>query len=285
MKKSFLKVSDLSKKEIEKIFKRTKQLKKKKLANSLKGKTIAMLFEKPSTRTRVSFQSGIYQLSGHSVYMNPSDTQLSRGESIKDTAKVLGKYVDGIIARVYQHRELEEIEKYSGIPVVNALSDLEHPCQALADFFTIQEVLGKIKGKNIAYFGMPNNISNSLASGSAMLGANFYLYTPKEVKANGKNVLLKHEIGEEAKKLDILYTDVWKSIGEENKTVPKKELLELQINSSIMKKAPKAKVMHCLPAHKGQEISEEAFESKNSIVFQQAENRIHVQKALLEFLV
>ncbi len=302
MKKDFLTIEDVSRKDVLQIFQVAKELKEMpfSLSHVLEKKTIIMLFEKPSTRTRLSFQVGISQLGGNPVYVDSFSTQLGRGETVADTARVMDRYAQGIVARVFLHSSLEEMVKNFRGPVVNGLSDLHHPCQALADLFTVFEKFGSVEGKNIAFVGNGNNnVTHSLMMCSALLGANIAVGCPKSLGPN-KGILLHSmafarlsgssvKVFDSAKKAvanaDVVYTDVWVSMGEEKKngiSQREKLLRPFQINDLLLKSASKnAIVMHCLPAHREMEITSRVMDSPASVVFQQAENRLHVQKALL----
>ncbi|MCS7386905.1 MAG: ornithine carbamoyltransferase [archaeon GB-1867-005] len=268
----------------------------------LEGKTLAMIFQKPSTRTRVSFEVAMHQLGGHALYLNWNDLQLRRGETIEDTARVLSRYADGIMARVYSHSDLEDLAKAASIPVINGLSDMYHPCQILSDMLTIWEKKGRLKGVNVAYLGDgANNVCHSLLIGCSKLGLNIKVacpkgYEPREnvikratenAEESGSQILVTNSPTEAVSDADIIYTDVWVSMGQEAEA---KERLKVfppfQVNEDLLKKAPpSALVMHCLPAHRGQEITDEVIDGPRSIVWDQAENRLHVQKALLALLL
>ncbi len=300
LKRDFLNISDLNKKEIEEIIEYAIKLKKDKFADkSLKDKSIGLVFMKPSTRTRISFEVGIYQMGGQPIYIQGSSTQMSRGEDIKDTARVLSRYLDGLVIRTYSHNEVEELAKYSSFPVINALTDYSHPCQVLADFQTIYEVFGKLEGLKMAYIGDGNNMANTLLVGCAMMGIDISVASPEGYEPNGKAVLealkyakdtgAKIEITNKPEKAaegaNILYTDVWVSMGQENEESKKELFKEFSIDEHLVKKASSdVIVMHCLPAHKGEEISEDIFEKFADVIFTQAENRLHAQKSLMSFL-
>lgn len=302
MKKNLISIKDLTKKEIVELFKFAKILKKNPLskANSLKGKSLALVFQKPSNRTRVSFEVGMFQLGGKAIYLGPDEVKLGVRESVKDVARVLGRYVNGIVARTFKHDDVLDLAKFSWSPVINGLSDLLHPCQGLSDLFTIEEHFGKKKIK-IAFVGDGNNVLNSLLIGSSVLGRDIYFSTPtgcepdkavlSEAKAHAdksKSTIQKIDSPKECvKNADIIYTDVWISMGQESK---KEERLKLfngfQVNKDLVSSAKEnVLIMHCLPAHRGEEIADEVLDSKNSIVYEQAENRLHVQKAILLMLL
>jgi len=310
MKKDFIAIKDLSLKDIEEIFSLTDKLKKDKAGFSkvLEGKTLALVFQKPSNRTRVSFEVGMFQLGGHSIYLGFGEINLGVRESIKDVAKTLSRYVDGIVLRTFEHKNVLEMAKFSTVPVINGLSDLLHPCQALADVYTIREKLfrksgipkkaGKnIKGVTLAYIGDGNNVCNSLLHACAKIGINMNVAQPKgyeadssvlkEAKAMAKtnkvSINLFRKPQDAAQGADVIYTDVWTSMGQEKEARMRKKIFRpFQVNKNLVKLArKKALIMHCLPAHRGDEITDEVMDSQNSIVFDQAENRMHVQKAIL----
>lgn len=297
MKKDYLRVFDLTKDEFLFLIKRAKELKEGKDASKypILGKSVGMIFEKPSTRTRVSFEVAIYQLGGYPVYLSPRELQLSRGETIKDTAMVLSRYLSAVVIRTFSQHIIEEFAKWSNLPVINALTDLHHPCQAMADILTILEKKGKLEGIKIAYIGDGNNVANSLIEASALTSANINLATPKgfeplkESVDRAKNftkVNLFSNPFEAVLDVDVIYTDVWLSMGEENHIEKKSKFKDFQVNSELLKKAkPDAIVMHCLPAHRGEEITDEVIDGPQSVVLDQAENRLHTSKAILEFLL
>jgi len=300
MKKDFLTVLDLSANELQKLIKRSIELKSGVDANKcpLIGKSIGLLFEKSSTRTRVSLEVGVYQLGGQSIYMNPKEIQIGRGETIHDSAKVLSRYLNGIIIRTYSHNTLTEFASYASIPVVNGLSDLHHPCQALADLMTVYEKKGKLKGLRLAFIGDGNNVAHSLIEAASLTGMHIILACPKgyepdpdvlekaRTSSSGQITVLR-EPAEAAANADVVYTDVWVSMGQEKEAARKKrKFRKYQINGELLSHAKKdALVLHCMPAHRGEEITDEVMDSLQSAVFDQAENRLHTQKALLEFLL
>ena len=310
VKKDLVSILDLSSDEILEILLSAKELKKtKRIKEILKGKVLGMVFQKPSTRTRVSFEVAMYQLGGYALFLNAQDLQLSRGEAIRDTAKTLSRYLDGIVVRAYHHQDVVELAKESTIPVINGLSDLLHPCQVLADIFTIAEKKGKLSslspkglsGIEIAFVGDGNNVANSWIDGAARLGMKLVISTPpgyepdkkileeglKLAKDTGANIRLSHKPEEAVKKADVIYTDVWVSMGMEKEREKRLEVFKpYQVNEQLISKAKKdVLVMHCLPAHRGEEITDAVLDGPNSIVFDQAENRLHVQKAILEFII
>jgi len=302
MTKHLLTISDLTKNEIDAIFEKAKVLKERLKKGTpyqpLSGKTIGLIFEKASTRTRVSFESAMYQMGGHAIFMSHRDSQIDRGEPIKDTARVMSRYVDGIVIRTFGHDMLEEFARYSVVPVINGLTDLHHPCQVLTDVFTVIEKKGGYKGLKIAWIGDGNNMANSWIEAASRLGFDLVLACPEDYWPD-KNILdrakkeakskieIVKEPKEAAKGADVLNTDVWASMGQEGEAEKRKKAFQgYQINADLLKLAKKdAIVMHCLPAHRGEEITDEVMEGPNSVVFDQAENRLHVQKVILEKLL
>lgn len=300
MKKDFLTVSDLSANEISNILMRAIAFKSGQDASAcpLIGKSIGLIFEKASTRTRVSFEVGIYQLGAQSIYLTPKDIQIGRGETIHDTAKVLSRYLDGIVMRTFSHDTVREFAKYASIPVINGLSDLHHPCQALADLMTIIEKKGSLDGIRLAYVGDGNNVANSLIEAAAIMGIRLSVACPKgyeppdEILDRSRtfaqnNITIVRDPEEAVSGADAVYTDVWVSMGQEEEAALRKgRFLKYQLNSTLLNHArPNAIVLHCLPAHRGEEITDEVIDGRQSVVFDQAENRLHTQKALLEFLL
>ena len=288
---------DLNREEFISLIKRAIELKSgiDRSKCPLIGKSIGMIFEKPSTRTRVSFEVAIYQLGGHPVYLSPKELQLSRGETIKDTAQVLSRYLDCIVIRTFSHEIIEEFAKWSDVPVINALTDQHHPCQAMADMMTILEKKGRLEGIKIAYVGDGNNVANSLIEASALVKAKINVATPEDYKPSEKSIE-KSKVHTEIKiynnpyeavlDADVIYTDVWLSMGEEQNIEKKNKFKDFQVNNELLKKAkPDAIVMHCLPAHRGEEITDEVLDGPQSVVLDQAENRLHTEKAILEFLI
>lgn len=282
------------------LMERTRELKEeareKVFKNILKNKSLAMIFEKPSTRTRVSFEVAMTQLGGHAVYLDRESMQLGRGETIKDTARTLSRYVDGIMVRAKSHENVLELGEYATVPVINGLTELEHPCQVLADLFTIKEKKGGFKGVKLAFIGDGNNVCHSLLLGSAFVGMDIAVATPggyepkrqilqraeELAETSGSKILLTHDPRKAAEGADILYTDVWVSMGQEAEREKRlRDFREFQVNTALVKTAGNPLIMHCLPAKRGLEVTDDVLESKNSIVFDQAENRLHLQKALL----
>jgi len=299
MKKDFITVKDLEHKDIKELFLLTDKLKKNKqrFSNTLKGKTLALIFQKPSNRTRVSFEVGMYQLGGNAIYLSPDEISLGVREAVKDVAKTLSRYVDCIVLRTYEHANVLELAKYAEVPVINGLSDYSHPCQALADIYTIKEKLGSFLRKTLAYVGDGNNVCNSLIFAASKVGMNMHIACPKGyepqdcvvesakilAKKNKSTVKLFNKPQDAVKGVDVIYTDVWASMGQEKEAAGRKRVFKgFQINKNLVNLAKKnVLIMHCLPAHRGEEITDEVIDSKNSVVFDQAENRMHVQKAIL----
>ncbi len=302
MSKHFLTLNDFSSDEIHKLISVAERVKAgTEKTKILKDKNIAAIFQKPSTRTRVSFEVAVNHLGGNFIFLRADELQLSRGEPVKDTARVLGRYVDGIVARVYEHNDLVELAKYSGVPVINALSDLYHPCQILADFLTIKEKKKKLKGLKLSYIGDGNNVCNSLLIGCTKIGMDISVGSPeryapkseivekakKNAKESGSNLEILTSPREAVENADIVYTDVFVSMGVEKESEERLKTFipDFQVNAKLLEYAsPDAIVMHCLPAHRGQEITEDVLEGKKSVVWDQAENRLHSQKAILLYL-
>ncbi|MBS7655151.1 ornithine carbamoyltransferase [Candidatus Bathyarchaeota archaeon] len=301
--RNFLTLQEFSSKEIWEILKLSKRLKKGgKPPARLKGKILAMIFQKPSTRTRVSFEVAVKKLGGEALYLSWNELQLGRGETIADTARVLSRYVDGIMARVYAHSDLEELAKYATVPVINALSDLCHPIQVLADLFTIWEKKGTVKNLKVAYIGDGNNVCNSLLIGCSKLGINFSAACPEDYKPNEKFLSLALKNAEESgakieivkepfkavENADFVYTDVIVSMGQENEREKRLKVFlpKYQVTSELLKATFKnAYFMHPLPCHRGEEVTSDVIDGLNSIVWDQAENRLHTTKALLSLLL
>ncbi|MFH1128795.1 MAG: ornithine carbamoyltransferase [Candidatus Omnitrophota bacterium] len=291
MKKDLISIKDLTLKEIDEIFDLTDRLKKDKtkFSKALAGKTLALIFQKPSNRTRVSFEVGMYQLGGYSVYLGPDEINLGVRESIHDVAKTLSRYVNGIVLRTFEHKNTVEMAKFATIAVINGLSDFSHPCQAMADIYSVKEKLKNIKGKTLAYIGDGNNVCNSLIFACDKVGMNINVATPggyepsQEILKTKSRLNLFNDPFSAVKDVDVIYTDVWASMGQEAQAQERKRAFQgFQINAKLVSLAKKnVLIMHCLPAHRGQEITEEVIDSPNSIVFDQAENRMHVQKAIL----
>lgn len=301
MSRHFLSIFDLTKKDFKRLFKRAAELKAAKRAGKsghpLKGKSIGMIFEKLSTRTRVSFEVAINDLGAGALYMNPSDMQLGRGETIADTAKILSTYLDGVIIRTFGQERIEEFAENASIPVINALTDAGHPTQIVSDLFTIKEHGTKISDMKLAYVGDGNNIANSFIAAAAILGFNITVASPPgyepdpEVLRRAKhtatgNIDVVNDPAVAAGGADVLYTDVWISMGQKKTQAKLKAFKPFQINKELVSIAkPGACVMHCLPAHIGQEITQEVFDGPGSIILSQAENKLHMGKAILEMFM
>ncbi|HOV21356.1 MAG TPA: ornithine carbamoyltransferase [bacterium] len=296
-KRDFLSILDLSKEEIFKIFDLSKMYKSKwarrEIENILRGRTIGLIFNKPSTRTRTSFEVAICSLGGNTIYLEESNIQISRGETIKDTSNVLSKYLDGLVIRTYSHSEVEEFAKWCNFPVINALTDLLHPCQILSDYFTIFEKFGKLSGLKLTYIGDGNNVCNSLILGGDLLGVEVrvicpddYMPSEKILKMVKNKIRISNNPYDFIEDTDILYTDTWISMGDEKEKEKRLEIFKkYQVNSKLIAKIKTDFIfMHCLPAHRNWEVTDEIIDGKNSIVYTQAENRLHCQKGLLHFL-
>ena len=299
MKRDLLSLQDLTGEEIVNLLELTEQLKQDnyQLNNQLKGKTVALVFQKPSNRTRVSFEVGIFQLGGNCVYLGPTEINLGVRESTADVSKTLSRYLDGIVARTHAHQDVIELAEHSSVPIINGLSDLYHPCQALTDIFSIKEKFGKTEGLTLAYIGDGNNVCNSLLLGCAKVGLNMRIATPPNyepqkniielaegyAKETNTEITVTNSPQDAVKGADVIYSDVWVSMGQEEES--KKRLNDFngyQINEKLTDLATKDFIfMHCLPAHRGQEVTAEVIDGEHSIVFDQAENRLHTQKAIL----
>ncbi|HUU49613.1 MAG TPA: ornithine carbamoyltransferase [Nitrospinota bacterium] len=305
MKKDLLSLTNLEKEEIEEILERASVLKdnlKKGISyRPLEGRILGLIFQKPSTRTRVSFEAGMYQLGGTVIFLNTDELQLSRGEGIKDSAMVLSRYLDGLVIRTYSQEKLEEFAHHATIPVINGLTDLLHPCQILSDIFTIKEKRGGYRGIKVAYVGDGNNVANSWLYGASKLGINLSIASPKGYQPN-KEILktaisLAYESGaridlfedpfKAVNDADIIYTDVWTSMGQEKEYQKRKKIFrDYQINKKLVDAAKKeVLVMHCMPVHREEEITSEVMDGPMSIIIEQSENRLHTQKAILEILL
>ncbi len=294
--KHLLKLQDWSKKEITEVLNLADQLKYEKKNgiehHYLKGKTLGMIFSKSSTRTRVSFEVGMYDLGGNALFLSSRDLQIGRGEPVQDTARVLSRYLDGIMIRTFEQKEVEDLATYGSIPIINGLTDYCHPCQVLADLMTIREYKGACQGNKLCYIGDGNNMTNSLIVGGIKMGMEVAVACPKGyepdaeimawAKENGKFTCTESVL-EAATGADVLYTDVWASMGQEGEAEERKKIFAgYQINAEVMKVAnEKAMVMHCLPAHREEEITAEVFEAHAQEIFDEAENRLHAQKAVL----
>lgn len=302
-KRDFLSIADWSTDELNQILTLSKKIKKKPqdYARVLKGKSIAMIFEKQSLRTHVTFDVGIHELGGHSVYLTQADISLGKRESVYDTAKNLERWVDGVVVRTFAHQTCVELAKFISVPVVNALTDFEHPCQAIGDFFTIQEHFGNFRGRKLAFIGDGNNVCHSLMLMAAKVGMNFVAATPKEYKPSklvvevasaaakktGATIEIVHTPQEAAKEADVIYTDVWASMGQEaEKEKRMKAFKRFQVDAKLMSLAHNSAIfMHCLPANRGEEVTDEVMDSVQSVVFDEAENRLHTHKAILTMLM
>lgn len=302
MKKDLLSIYDLEPADFEKIWKNAARLKKLlkqgKEHASLKGKTLGMIFDKSSTRTRISFEVGMYQLGGIALFLNSRDTQIGRGETIADSARMMSRYLNGIMIRTFAQKSVEEFARYATIPVINGLTDLLHPCQILSDLFTIKEKKGTYEKLKIAYIGDGNNIANSWMEAAARLPVQLALACPhgygpdkkimtKCARDAREGIALYSDPRDAAHNADVLYTDVWTSMGQEAEAGERKKIFRnYQINKSLLARAKKdAIVMHCLPAHRGEEIAADVIDGPQSVVIDEAENRLHVQKAILEMLL
>ena len=299
--KHLISMADLTPEELEEILELAEKLKeeryKGRVTDYLKNRSLAMIFELPSTRTRISFEVAMTDLGGHALYLGWNDLQLGRGEPIKDTARVLSRYVHAVMMRVRRHETILEFAKYSSVPVINGLSDLEHPCQIIADLLTIKEYKGNLKNVRLAWVGDGNNVCNSLILASALTGMEMVVSTPKGYEPNEEIVKKALEMGaklkfvedpaEAVKDADVIYTDVWVSMGQEEEREKRlKDFAKHQVSEALVSMAKDdVIVMHCLPAHRGEEITEEVLEGEHSIVFDQAENRLHAQKAILLKLI
>jgi len=302
MTRHLISISDVED-DVESLFTKTQELKEAAktgvFENLLENKTLAMIFEKASTRTRVSFEVALAQMGGHAIHLDESQIQLYRGESLKDTALTLSRYVDCIMIRARKHEDVTELAKYSTVPVINGLTDLAHPCQALSDLYTIKEKVG-FENVKLAYVGDGNNVCNSLALGSSIVGLDVTVGSPegygpdasileaakKKASKNKSIVQVTNDPKEAVKDANVVYTDVWISMGqEENEKTRLEAFKDFQVNATLLEEANSPLIMHCLPAHRGREITDDVLDSSDSIVFDQAENRLHMQKALLHFLI
>jgi len=302
LKKDFLSVYDLTRRDFDRIFSHAATLKAMLkdgiIYQPLAGKTLGMIFDKSSTRTRLSFEAGMYQLGGLAIYLNSRDTQLGRGETIADTARIVSRYLDAVMIRTFAQESVEEFARHATIPIINGLTDLMHPCQIVSDLFTIVEKKGTYENLKIAYVGDGNNVANSWIDAAARLPFKLTLACPKGYdpdarildrgrKKAPKGVSLYRDPVQAVKNADVVYTDVWASMGQEAEQEARAKIFEgYQVNRKLMQHAkPDAIVMHCLPAHRGEEISAEILDGPLSVVWDQAENRLHVQKAILEILM
>jgi ornithine carbamoyltransferase len=299
MKKDFISIQELTKGEIDEIFSLTDKVKTEgeNFKMVLKGRTLALIFQKPSNRTRVSFEVGMTQLGGHTIYLGPDDIKLGVREATKDVASVLSRYVDGIVARTFSHKDILELAMHATVPIINGLSDLVHPCQAMADVYTIKEKLGRLKGVRLTFVGDGNNVLNSLLQCSSKVGVDVSVATPKgyepkkeiieearvDGNKSGSSISFMNDPYKAVKDADIIYTDVWTSMGQEKEQKKRRKIFKgFQVNRKLVSCAKKdCLIMHCLPAHRGEEITDEILDGPNSIVIDEAENRMHVQKAIL----
>ena len=302
MKKDILTLFDLSKEDFDLLFERAAELKKRFKSGvtdrTLGGKTLGLIFDKPSTRTRISFEAAMAQLGGTPIFISAKDTQIARNEPVQDTARVLSKYLDGLAIRTYSQEFLDEFAEFATIPVINALTDLFHPCQVLSDIMTVIEVKGGYEGIKIAWIGDGNNVAHSWINAAAVLGLNLVLACPDGYSPDrgvmeraldrrvGKIVLTTDPV-EAVDNADVVYTDVWASMGQEGELDDRKRVFEpFQVNKKLLKNAAEnAVVMHCLPAHRGEEIHEDVLEGPNSVVWDQSENKLHMHKAILDVLL
>jgi len=301
LKKDILTLLELSREDFEDLFKRALELKKRHregIADTpLAGKTLGLIFDKPSTRTRISFEAAMIQLGGTPVFISTKDTQLSRNEPVRDTARVLSGYLDAIAVRTYSQDIIKEYAEFADIPVINALTDLYHPCQVLSDLLTVIEQKKNLEKLKFAWVGDSNNVANSWINAAAVLGINLVLACPEGYpfdenildiikEKNCKNIILTHDPEEAVKDADVIYTDVWTSMGKEEQKDKAEAFNGFQVDKVLVEKASKdVMVMHCLPAHRGEEISEEVLEGPNSVVWKQSENKMHMAKAILEKLI
>ncbi|MEE4563311.1 ornithine carbamoyltransferase [Paenibacillus polymyxa] len=303
--RDFLELDDYSPEEIQYLIDLAIEIKRKhkngEVYQPLKGKTLGLIFEKSSTRTRVSFEVGMYQLGGHALFLSKNDIQLGRGEPISDMAQVMSRYLDGIMIRTFGHDNVVELARYASVPVINGLSDLAHPCQVLADYQTLYEQKGKLKGLKLAYIGDGNNMAHSLLIGGAKLGVHVSIASPagyepdpsvvavsREIaKHTGSEIVITQSPQEAVKDADAIYTDVWASMGfEEEQKERELAFADFQVNEELVKLAkPDYLFLHCLPAHRGEEVSAGVIDGPNSVIFDEAENRLHAQKALLVALM
>jgi ornithine carbamoyltransferase len=297
--KDFISIHDLTSEEVEHIFDLTTEMKagKERFSNALEGKILALIFEKPSLRTRVSFEVGIRQLGGDAVYLSPSEIQMGKRESVRDVGKTLERMVDGIMIRTFGHEIVLELAEAVRIPVINGLTDLLHPCQAMADYFTVREKRGNLKGLKVVFVGDGNNVCHSLMFGAAKLGVDFWAATPRgyepkkeivqsaseDARRTGARIHVVNDPQEAVRNADVIYTDVWASMGQEAEAeARKRSFLPYQVNQKLFSLAkPDALFLHCLPAHRGEEVTDDVIDSNNSVVFDEAENRLHVQKAIM----
>ncbi len=301
----FLTLQDFTAQEINAVLKLSANLKEKQRQNEphhlLKGKTLGMIFQKPSTRTRVSFEVGMWQLGGCALFLSSQELQMGRGEPVRDTAAVLSRYVDGIMIRTFEHNQVEELAAHATVPVINALTDYLHPCQALADIMTIQEKLGRLEGVKVGYVGDGNNVAHSLLLGCSRMGMEIRVGSPADygprpeviekarenARQSGGRVVITEDPFISVEEVDVIYTDVWTSMGQDQEKVRRKIIFDpYQVNRRLVEHAsPKAIVMHCLPAYRDEEITADILEGDRSVVLDQAENRLHAQKGLMALII
>lgn len=302
MKRDFISIADYSKDEIEQIFNLTRELKEKTKKGVdhpwCRGKTMAMIFAKPSARTRISFETGMYQLGGYALYLSPNDIGIGKREAVKDIARVVSRYNDIIMARLFDHAHMLELAEYSTVPVINGLTDYNHPCQIMADIYTVLEQRKHLQDLKVAYIGDGNNVANSWINLAAKIPIHLVICSPSGYEPDKKTLQFAHKAGVSTlevlrdpraavKNADVVYTDVWASMGQESEAKARKKIFKpYQINQSLLHHAkPTALVMHCLPAHRGDEITDEVLDGPNSVVWDEAENRLHVQKAIIVTLL
>jgi len=302
--KDFIEIHDYTAGEVQEIFELARDMKAKpeKFTDALKGQTLAMIFEKSSTRTRVSFEVGMFQLGGHALFLSSRDIQLGRGEPIYDTAKVLSRYVNGIMARTFAHKTVTDLAEYASVPVINGLTDLSHPCQVMTDYFTAWEKFGgELKGRKIAYVGDGNNMAHSLMFGAPKAGMHIAVATPggyapdpmivgqasADAQAAGTKLTVTTSIEEAIRDADIVETDVWASMGQEAEADKRRrDFAGWMVDGRLMSLAKKDAIfLHCLPAHRGEEVSAEVIDGPQSVIYDEAENRLHIQKAIMYALM
>jgi len=302
--KDFIEIHDYTADEVLEIFELARDMKAapKKFGNTLEGQTLAMIFEKSSTRTRVSFEVGMFQMGGHALFLSSRDIQIGRGEPIRDTAKVLSRYVDGIMARTFAHKTVTDLAEHASVPVINGLTDLSHPCQVMADYFTAWEKFGgDLKGRKIAWIGDGNNMAHSLMFGAPKLGMHITVATPPgyapdpvvieqataDAREAGTQMIFTTSMDEAVRDADIVETDVWASMGQEDEAEKRRRDFDgWMVDAALMAKAKKQAIfLHCLPAHRGEEVAAEVIDGPQSVIFDEAENRLHVQKAIMALLM
>ncbi|MFC1961764.1 ornithine carbamoyltransferase [Chloroflexota bacterium] len=295
--KDLLSVADLSRADIKALITSAIEMKTRRGSPLLRDKTLGLMFEKPSLRTRVSFEVAMRHLGGHALYLSPTEVGLGQRESVPDVARVMSRYVDAIAARTFSHDTLKILAEYARVPVINALSDLEHPCQALSDLLTIYEKKGRLEGLNLAYLGDGNNVAHSLLLACALTGINFRIASPREYRVRDNTLSLARKLAAEsgseilcteepqiaASEADIVYTDVWTSMGQETEAARRRQVFApYQVNDAVLSRAKETAIlMHPLPAHRGEEVAKDILDGPHSVVFDQAENRLHLQQALL----